>query len=231
MKVLGLIGGISWISTLDYYKLINEGINEKLGGLNSSKCIVYSFNYADIKENNDKNDWETTFKMVSEACHHLKNCGAEGIILCANTMHLIADRLQADISIPIIHIAEGTAKEIQTKGLKKVGLVGTRFTMEEDFFKHKLTDKGINVLIPDEIDRAFIHQTIFDELGKGIINESTKERYLSIIKNLINSGAEGIILGCTEIPLLIKNEDVDIPLFDTAMLHAKAAIEFSLETQ
>jgi len=229
MKVLGLIGGISWISTIDYYKLINEGINEKLGGLNFSKCIIYSFNYEDIKKNNDTNDWETTFKMVSEACHHLINCGAEGLILCANTMHLIADRLQSDISVPIIHIANATAREVQIKSLKKVGLLGTKFTMEEDFFKHRLTDNGIKVITPDEIDRAFIHQTIFEELGKGIINLSTKRRYLLIIESLIKNGAEGIILGCTEIPLLIKNNDLDIPLFDTTRLHAKAAVEFSLD--
>lgn len=228
MKTLGLIGGISWVSTVDYYKLINQGINEKLGGLNFSQCIIYSFNYADIKKNNDANDWETTFQMIVKACNHLKSCGAAGIVLCANTMHFIADRVEKEIGLPIIHIASVTATEIEKVGLKKVGLLGTKFTMELDFFKSKLIDKGIEVIIPNNNDREFVHQTIFDELGKGIVTEQTKQRYLEIITDLINNGAEGIILGCTEIPLVIQQSDVSIPIFDTALLHSKAAVEFSL---
>lgn len=228
MKILGLIGGISWVSTLDYYKLINQGINDKLGGLNFSQCIIYSFNYADIKKNNDANDWEKTFQMLSKAGKDLKSCGATGIILCANTMHLIADRLEEEIGLPIIHIATVTATEIEKSGLKKVGLLGTKFTMELDFFKSKLADKDIDTIIPDTDNREFIHKTIFDELGKGIVRETTKQRYLKIIDDLTSKGAEGIILGCTEIPLIIQSTDVSTLIFDTTLIHSKAAVEFSL---
>ncbi|MES2654187.1 MAG: aspartate/glutamate racemase family protein [Bacteroidota bacterium] len=228
MQTLGLIGGISWVSTADYYRHINEGINEKLGGLNFAQCVIYSFNYADIKKNNDANDWESTFQMIAKACKHLKLSGATGIVLCANTMHHIADRVEKEVGLPIIHIATATANEIEKIGLKKVGLLGTKFTMELDFFTSKLIDKGIEAIIPNETDRAFVHQTIFDELGKGITTTETKKRYLAIIEDLINNGAEGIILGCTEIPLLIQQADVSVPTFDTALLHSKAAVEFAL---
>jgi aspartate racemase len=228
MQTLGLIGGISWVSTVDYYKLINQGINNKLGGLNFSQCIIYSFNYADIKRNNDNNDWETTFQMVAKACNHLKSCGATGIVFCANTMHFIADRIEKEIGLPIIHIATATAIEIEKLGLKKVGLLGTKFTMELDFFNSKLYDRGIETIIPNEDDKEFIHQTIYDELGRGIVSEQTKKRYLTIIAELINNGAEGIILGCTEIPLVIQQSDVSVPIFNTALLHSEAAVEFSL---
>ncbi|RUT67919.1 aspartate/glutamate racemase family protein [Flavobacterium cupreum] len=228
MQTIGLIGGISWVSTVDYYKLINQGINEKLGGLNYSQCLIYSFNYADIKKNNDINDWETTFKMVLKACNDLKFCGAKAIVLCANTMHFLADRLENEIGLPIIHIATATATEIEKKRLKKVGLLGTKFTMELDFFKSKLADKGIATIIPNDADREFVHNTIFEELGKGLVTAETKKRYLKIIEELVENGAEGIILGCTEIPLVIHQNDVKVPVFDTALLHSKAAIEFQL---
>lgn len=228
MKTLGLIGGISWVSTADYYRLINKGINDKLGGLNFSQCIIHSFNYNDIKRNNDANDWESTFKMISEASENLKNSGAKAIILCANTMHLIAERLEEKIKIPVIHIAKVTADEIKKSNLKKVGLLGTKFTMELDFFKSKLKDQNIEAIIPEGDDKEFVHYTIFEELGRGLILEETKKRYISIINKLIAQGAEGIILGCTEIPLLIQQEDVSVPVFDTALIHSAAAVEFSL---
>lgn len=228
MKKLGLIGGISWVSTADYYKFINEGINKQLGGVNFAECIIYSFNYDDIKRNNDNNDWETTFNMLSKASLNLKNSGADAIVLCANTMHLIADRIQESVDLPLIHIATETAKEIQKMNLKKVGLLGTKFTMELDFFRDKLTNQGIQTIIPEEEDRDFLHNTIFNELGKGLILESTKARYLSIIDQLIENGAQGIILGCTEIPLLIKQDMVKVPIFDTALIHSNAAVAFAL---
>lgn len=229
MRKIGLIGGISWVSTSDYYTLINKGINEKLGGLNFSECLIYSFNYADIKKNNDANDWDSTFNMLSKAAEVLKSGGAEAILLCANTMHLIADRLQQAIDIPLIHIAEETAIEIEKKQLKKVGLLGTRFTMELDFFKDKLAEKGIEAIIPaSEEVKDFIHYTIFEELGRGIATEETKKRYLEIANELIKNGAEGIILGCTEIPLVIKEGDLSVPIFDTTLIHTQAAINFQL---
>jgi aspartate racemase len=228
MKKIGLIGGISWVSTADYYRFINTGINGKLGGLNFAECIIYSFNYADIKKNNDNNDWKRTLEMIAKASLHLKDAGAEAILLCANTMHVIADELQKQVQLPVIHIATATAKEISKQKITKVGLLGTKFTMEMDFFTSKLKEQRIEYIIPDEADREFIHYTIFEELGRGLILEESKKRYLSIIEGLISRGAGGIILGCTEIPLLIKQEDVNVPVFDTTMIHSKAAVDFML---
>lgn len=229
MKKIGLIGGISWVSTSDYYRLINEGINERLGGLNFSECLLYSFNYADIKKNNENNDWDSTFNMLLKGGEFLKSGGAEAIVLCANTMHFIADRLETAIDLPIIHIASATAATVQKQEIKKVGLLGTKFTMELDFFKDKLIAKGIDVIIPkNDSDKDFLHVTIFEELGKGIVTEATKKRYLEIAEELIKEGAEGIILGCTEIPLVILPGDLHVPIFDTALIHSKAAVDFQL---
>ncbi|QOG01718.1 aspartate/glutamate racemase family protein [Flavobacterium sp. MDT1-60] len=229
MRKIGLIGGISWVSTADYYKLINEGINEKMGGLNFSECLIYSFNYSDIKKNNEANDWDSTFKMLFKGCEFLKAGGAEAIVLCANTMHLIADKLEEAIGLPLIHIATATAVEIQKQEIKKVGLLGTKFTMELDFFTDKLKDKGIEAIIPEnQEDKDFIHTTIFEELGRGLVTAETKKRYLEIANQLIEKGAQGIILGCTEIPLVIKPEDLSVPIFDTALIHSNAAVEFQL---
>jgi aspartate racemase len=228
MKIIGLIGGISWVSTIDYYKIINQTINTRLGGLNFAKCIIYSFNYADIKKNNDANDWPSTLGMLTEACQHLERSGASAIILCANTMHYVADELAKRLTIPLIHIATVTAREIKKENIKKVGLLGTKFTMELDFFTKKLSEQSIETIIPAETDRAFVHTTIFEELGRGIINDKTKERYISIIQKLVEQGAEGIILGCTEIPMIIKQADVSVPTFDTTLIHANAAVDFSL---
>ena len=229
MRKIGLIGGISWVSTADYYKLINEGINEKMGGLNFSECLIYSFNYSDIKKNNETNNWDLTFQMLFKACEFLKSGGAEAIVLCANTMHLIADRLEEAIDLPLIHIATATAVEIQKQKIKRVGLLGTKFTMEHDFFTDKLKEKGIEAIIPEsQDDKDFIHTTIFEELGRGLVTAETKKRYLEIANQLIENGAEGIILGCTEIPLVIKPGDLSVPIFDTTLIHSNAAVEFQL---
>lgn len=228
MKTIGLIGGTSWVSTAEYYKLINQGINEKLGGLNFSRCIIHSFNYADIKRNNDANNWDLTLDMIIEASLGLKNAGATAIVLCANTLHLIADKLEERIQLPVIHIATATALKIKEQKLKKVALLGTKFTMELDFFRSRLALQGIEAVIPGEEDRAFLHYTIFEELGRGIILDTTKKGYIDIIERLRLQGAEGVILGCTEIPLLIQPSDISIPSFDTTLIHSEAAVAFSL---
>jgi aspartate racemase len=228
MKTLGLIGGTTWLSTIDYYRYINEGISERTGGTEFAMCILYSFNFTDIRKLTEADDWDSILKLVTNACRKLEQSGAEAIVLCANTMHHIADRLQKNINIPIIHIAEATAYEIKKKNLKKAALLGTRFTMEFSFYKTILTNHNIETIIPDEVDRKFIHSTIFDELGKNILKPETKDHYISIIDGLVKQGAEGVILGCTEIPLLIKQEDLGIPAFDTTKIHADAAVDFAL---
>jgi len=228
MKILGLIGGISWVSTADYYRYINTFANEHLGGIEYPTCLIHSFNYAEIKKNNDTNDWNSTLNMFAEAGENMKRSGVEGIVLCANTMHLVADELEKKIGLPVIHIASATALEIEKKKLKKVALLGTRFTMERDFFTSKLKDRGIETIIPKDADRAYIHEVIFEEFGRGIFLPETKVKFLSIMQKLIAEGAEGIVLGCTEIPLLIKQEDFNAPLFDTTLIHAKAAVDFAL---
>jgi aspartate racemase len=228
MKTLGLIGGTSWVSTIDYYRFINQGINDILGGVNAARLLLHSFNYADIAANHKANDWAKTTQMIVNAGIGLKNSGAEAIVLCANTLHLVADEAEQQIGLPVIHIATATAKVIKQSGLEKVGLLGTKFTMEQRFFTDKLTSAGMESIIPDDDERAFIHQTLMDELGKGILLPETKARYLDIINNLVQRGAEGIILGCTEIPLLIKTGDTDVIQFDTTQIHSAAAVNFAL---
>lgn len=231
MKKLGLVGGISWVSTIDYYRFINEGINEKLGGLNFAECIIYSLNFDDFQRNNTNGDWEASFKLLLNACKSLEKSGAEGIVLCANTAHAVSDRLEKEIKLPIIHVATATANAINKQGLKKVGLLGTKFTMEMDFYLNKLAENNVEAIVPYlQEERDFIQQTLKEELGRGIIKEQTKRAYLNIIEKLIENGAEGIILGCTEIPLLISQEDVSVPVFDTTKIHSKAAVNFAVST-
>jgi aspartate racemase len=228
MKTLGLIGGISWVSTIDYYKYINEGINKKLGGLEFAHCIIHSFNYGEVKRRNDAGDFAGMLRLLIHACSHLKQGGAEALVLCANTMHMYAADVEQAVGLPVIHIAKATAEVINKQGLATVALLGTKFTMEQDFFKDKLAAQGIKTVIPGEEDRAFIHYTIFEELGRGIVSPESKARYIGIIEGLAAEGAQGAILGCTEIPLLISQDDVSIPVFDTTRIHADAAVRFSL---
>jgi aspartate racemase len=225
MKKLGLVGGISWVSTMDYYKFINEGINEKLGGLNFAELLIYSLNFGDVQEKG----WDNSFDLLLNACESLKKSGVEGIVLCANTAHLFAEELEAKIGLPVIHIVSATADEINKKGLKKVGVLGTKFTMEMDFFKSGLMANEIEPLIPENQNtRDFIQKTLKEELGRGIVKDETKSAYLSIIDELIKNGAEGIVLACTEIPMIISQKDVSIPIFDTTKIHSIAAVEFAL---
>ena len=228
MKTLGLIGGTSWVSTLDYYRYINEGINRNTEGVDFARCYIYSFNHTDIVRYHKEQNIEGAMAELLTACRNLERSGAEGLIICANTMHRFYDELVPQLSIPVIHIADATAEAIQAAGLKKVALLGTIFTMEMDFIKDRIISKGIEILVPEKTDREFIHQSIATELCRDIFTAATKERYLKIISQLIAEGAEGVILGCTEIPLLIKEGDVNIPLFDTALIHAEAAVKFAL---
>lgn len=229
MKTIGLVGGTTWVSTIEYYRAINELVNERRGGVNSAQCLLYSFNFQDIALINQRKDWNTLGQLLLTAAKKLEYAGAECILLCANTMHVAAKAVQNGISVPLLHIGEVTLNETLKRGIShKIGLLGTKFTMELDFIKEKFIAKNINVLIPDENDRDFIHRTIFDELGKNIFTDETKRRYLQIIDSLAQQGAEGVILGCTEIPLLIKQRDIKIPVFDTTLIHATAAVEFAL---
>jgi aspartate racemase len=228
MKTIGLIGGISWLSSVDYYRIINEQINHKLKGLNAGKIILYSVNYGEIKELTDQNNWSGISSVIKDAAIKLEVAGADCLIIGANTMHRIAPEVQQAVKIPLLHIAEATAASIQKKGLKTVGLLGTKYTMELDFFKDKLKSFGITTLIPDLFDRDLIHAAIYNELGKGLLLPETKSMLLTVMEELKDSGAEGIILGCTEIPLLITQEDFELPLFDTTLIHASAAVEFAL---
>ncbi len=229
MKTLGLIGGTTWISTVVYYKLINQQINERLGGLNSAKMFLYSLNFEEFKPSADPEKWKQITKTLSDISKRLEVAGAECIVMCANTPHLVADTVQQSIHIPLIHIAEVTAKEVRKQLIKKVGLLGTKFTMEHNFFKDKLTQQQIETVIPDIDDTEFIHDSILNELGKEIFSEDTKKRYLVIIDTLIKQGAQGIIFGCTEIPMLIKQSDCSVPVFDTTAIHASAAVDFALD--
>jgi len=223
MKKIGLVGGISWVSTMDYYKFINEGVNSKLGGLNFAECVLYSLNFDDIQSVS----WVNSFELLLNACESLKKSGVDSIVLCANTAHLFADKLQETIKIPIIHIGVETAKAVTKHGLNKVGLLGTKFTMEMDFYRNKLEKFGLEVMVPEKQEtRDYIQLTVKEELGTGYINNETKKNYITIANELIERGSECIILGCTEIPMLISQDDFKIPVFDTTKIHSQAIVEY-----
>lgn len=225
MKKVGLVGGISWVSTMDYYKLINEGINQKLGGLQFAECLIYSLNFGEVQEKT----WKNAYELLWNACLSLKNSGVEAIVLCANTAHLYADQLEKEIGLPLIHIGTETAKAITEQKISTIGLLGTKFTMEMDFYKDHLKSFGLKVLIPEkEADRDYMQQILKQELGKGIINPESKQNYIKIAEELIARGAEGIIFGCTEIPLLLEQSDFSVPVFDTTKIHSDAIVRFML---
>jgi len=229
MKTIGLIGGMSWESTIEYYRIINELVSKRLGGLNSGKILLYSVNFQEIADLQHENKWDELTEIMIDIAQKLEKAGADVVLICTNTMHKMADEVQKSINIPLLNIIDVTAEKIKEMGLKKVGLLGTKFTMEDDFYKGRLKRKhGIDVLIPDEEGRQIVHDVIYNELCKGIIKESSREKFKRIIADLASKGAEGVILGCTEIPLLIKQEDCDIPIFDTTMIHAEAAVNFAL---
>jgi aspartate racemase len=226
-RMLGLVGGTSWVSTMDYYRFINEGVNARLGGANFARCVIHSFNYADIQALTFRRDWAGVLDLVGAAVDNLVRSGAEGIVLCANTMHVIADGLAERIDVPVIHIVDATADRILADGIDRVALLCTRFTMEMDFFKDRLASRGISVIIPDDAEREFIHASIFGDLSAGVVTAETKGRYLEILDALAGRGARGAILGCTEIPLVVKPGEASLPTYDTTAIHAEAAVEFA----
>ena len=229
MKTLGLIGGTTWVSTVDYYRLINQQVNKKLGGLSSARMLLYSVNFAEFNPPTDPAKWSELTGKFTAIAQKLEKAGADCIVFCANTPHLIADSVRKTVNIPIINIAEETAKIVNRHNLKKVGLLGTRITMEQPFYNEKLLKYGISTIIPGPEDRQFIHSSILDEMARDIFKEETRQRYLTIIDELIQAGAEGIVLGCTEIPILIKQKDSSVPLFDTTLIHASAVVNFAIE--
>lgn len=229
MKTLGLIGGTSWLSTAVYYRLINEGVNARLGGLHSARCIIQSLDFAEVNEINERRDWNALLELIAPAAMHLRTAGAEGLVICANTIHVIADGLESRTGLPVIHIVDATAHEIRKAHIDRVALLGTRHTMELPFFRDRLAWHGLTAVVPNDAEREFIHRTIGTELTRGVIRDETRDRYLSIIDRLAREeGAGGAILGCTEIPLLIRQSDTPLPVFDTTALHARAAVDFSL---
>jgi len=229
MKTIGLVGGTSWVSTVDYYRIINEQVNARLGGDEAAKIILYSVNFGEIKKYTQADDWDSVLKIISDTAMRVANAGADCLLLCANTMHHIAPQVQDHISIPLLHIADATAVAIKKKILDTVALLGTKYTMQLPFYKERLAQHSFSTIIPDDEAAQEVNKTIYEELGKGILLPQTKERYKMLIHELIGKGAEGIILGCTEIPLLIKQEDSPVPVFDTTYIHAMAAVDFALQ--
>jgi aspartate racemase len=233
MKTIGLLGGMSWESTLEYYRIINQLTAEKLGKLHSAKCLLYSFDFEEIVEKQREERWDELAEMLAKVAKSLEIAGADLMLICTNTMHKVADDVADAINIPLINIIDVTAEEIKSRSLKTVGLLGTKFTMEDEFYRRRLEKHGIETLTPEKHERDLIHRVIFNELCKGIINPESKKAFLEIIGRLLNAGAEGIILGCTEIPLLIKEEDVNAihvnaELFNTTEIHARKAVEIAL---
>ncbi|KSU80306.1 aspartate racemase [Fictibacillus enclensis] len=229
MKVIGLIGGMSWESSAEYYRMMNEEIKRRLGGLHSAKCILYSVDFQEIERYQSEGAWQKAGEVLSNAARSLEKGGADFIVICTNTMHKVIDAIQASVNIPLLHIADATADRIIENGLHSVGLLGTRYTMEQDFYKSRLESKGIQVIVPKETEREMVNRVIYEELCLGNIRQYAKDEYKKVIQGLIESGAQGIILGCTEIGLLIKPEDSSVPLFDTTNIHALEAVNLSLK--
>ncbi len=229
MKIIGLIGGLSWESTAEYYRIINREVQRRLGGVHSAKIVMYSFDFAEIAVLQAASQWDDARDMMIAAAKRLKAADADFLVICANTMHKMADAVEWQSELPVLHVADATAKAIIAAGMTRVGLLGTAYTMEGDFYGKHLREKhGITVDIPDTDDRAVVHRVIYDELVRGELNPASRAAYREIIARLVAGGAEGIVLGCTEIPLLIKAEDATVPLFDTTELHALAAVDEAL---
>lgn len=229
MKIMGLIGGMSWESSAEYYRIINEEVKKRLGGLHSAECVLYSVDFEEIERFQTNGEWEEAGEKLGNAASALEKAGAEFIVICTNTMHKVVNAIQAKITIPILHIADATADQIIKQEIKSIGLIGTKYTMEQDFYKSRIESQEINVIVPNAEDREMINKIIFDELVLGKIQQESRDAYKNIIQKLVTSGAQGIVLGCTEIGLLIKPNDSEVPLFDTTYIHAMEAVNFSLK--
>jgi len=230
MKTIGLIGGMSWESTLPYYRQLNELVKQRLGGLHSARIVLYSVDFHDVERLQHSGRWDEAGHLLAAAARSLEAAGADFLVLCTNTMHKVAPAIEAAVRIPLLHIADATAAEIRRTGLRRVGLLATRFTMEQDFYRRRLEDHGIGVIVPDAPDREVVHRVIYDELCLCSIRVDSRDRYREIIARLVGSGAEGIIFGCTEIGLLVSAADAPVPVFDTTAIHAANAVEFALQT-
>ena len=229
MKTIGLIGGMSWESSIEYYRIINETTKDKLGGLHSAKSLMCSVDFAEIEVLQHQGKWTEAGEILINAAKSLESGGADFIVLCTNTMHKVAENIQTNVGIPLLHIADATAQRVKEAGIQNIGLLGTRFTMEDDFYKGRLVENyGLAVNIPDAGGREIVHRVIYDELVVGKIEDNSKKQYIDIMKQMVSQGSEGIILGCTEIGLLVHQEDSQVPLFDTTRIHAEAAVEYAL---
>ncbi|UFJ40809.1 aspartate/glutamate racemase family protein [Brevibacillus humidisoli] len=229
MKTIGLLGGMSWESTTIYYRLLNQHVKERLGGLHSAKCLLYSFDFEEVQRLQHQGQWEEAGDLLARTARLLEGAGADFLVICTNTMHKVAEQIQQEVSLPLLHIADATAERIRKNGLGKVGLLATGFTMEQDFYKGRLHQKyGLDVLVPEPRDREVVHQIIYQELCRGVIKPDSRQRYREIISRLVEQGAEAIILGCTEITLLVNQDDSPVPLFDTTAIHAEAAVDWAL---
>ncbi|PEQ09807.1 aspartate/glutamate racemase family protein [Bacillus toyonensis] len=229
MKTIGLIGGMSWESTSEYYRILNEEIKSRLGGLHSAKCLINSVDFEEIERFQSNGDWDGAGEVLGNAAYSLQKGGADFIIICTNTMHKVVEKIKENINIPVLHIADTTAKEIKRKGIQTIGLLGTKYTMEQDFYKSRIEENNIKVIVPVEKNREKLNEIIYTELCLGKITSQSREYYKRVIEELVQKGAQGIILGCTEIGLLIKQEDVLVPIFDTTFIHAMEAVNVALE--
>ena len=228
MKTIGLIGGMSWESTVTYYQMINEGIKDSLGGLHSAKVLLYSVDFFEIEALMSRGAWDEAAELLGDVAQRLEAAGADMILICTNTLHKVAPQVQSRIRVPLVHIAEAAAEELLSKGITRVGLLGTKYTMTQEFYREKLTERGIDVLIPEGEEIDLVNRVIFDELCLGVVKEDSKAAYLKVIANLQARGAQGILLGCTELGLIVSQEDVSLPLFDTTVIHTKKAVELAL---
>ena len=228
MKRIGLIGGMSWESSAEYYRLLNELVRERLGGLHSAECLLFSVDFAEIEAMQVEGRWADAADRLVDAARVLETGGADFVVLCTNTMHKVADAIEAAVSIPLLHLADTTADAILSAGLGRVGLLGTAFTMEQDFYRERLASHGLGVVVPDAEDRALVHRVIYDELCLGVVSETSRAAYLDVIGRLVEKGAAGVVLGCTEIELLVGQEHTGVPVFPTTRLHAVAAVDLAL---